>query len=295
MDGILNVDKPVGPTSFDIVRLVKRLSGQKRVGHGGTLDPLAGGVLPIFLGRATRVSEFLLHGTKAYRAEVRLGVSTNTYDAEGEVTREADASAVGPDEVAAALTAFRGRIQQRPPAFSALKKDGRRSYELAREGRAETPEPRPVEVMSIELTDWSAGLAVVEIECGHGTYVRSIAHDLGESLGCGAHLSGLERTRTGPFLIEDALTIEALHDAALGGYLETCLEPLDTPLLHLPAAIVDAETRQDIIHGKPVARNGAAAEADALCRAFNADGELVALLRFDAEENAWRPTKVFAT
>ena len=294
MDGILNVDKPPGPTSFDIVRLVKRLSGEKRVGHGGTLDPLAGGVLPIFLGRATRVSEFLLHGTKAYHAEVRLGVSTNTYDAEGEVTHEADASAIGQDEVAAALAAFRGRIEQRPPAFSALKKDGRRSYELAREGRAEAPEPREVEVTHIELADWSPGLAVIEIECGHGTYVRSIAHDLGEALGCGAHLSGLERTRTGPFVIDDALTIEALHDAALGGHLEICLEPLDAPLLHLPAAIVDADTRQDIIHGKPVDANGAAAEAGALCRAVNGDGDLVALLRFDAEERAWRPTKVFA-
>ena len=294
MDGILNVDKPVGPTSFDVVRLVKRLSREKRVGHGGTLDPLASGVLPIFLGRATRVSEFLLHGTKAYRAEVRLGITTDTYDAEGEVTREADASAIGADDVTAALAGFRGRIRQRPPAFSALKKDGRRSYELAREGRAEALEPREVEVTHIELADWSEGLAVLDIECGHGTYVRSIAHDLGEALGCGAHLAALDRTRTGPFFVEDALTIEALHDAALGGHLETCLEPLDVPLLHLPAAIVDADTRQAIIHGKPVAANNDGGEPGDLCRAFNGEGQLVALLRFDPEGNAWRPTKVFA-
>ena len=293
MDGILNVNKPSGPTSYDIIRLVKRLTHQKRVGHGGTLDPLASGVLPVFLGQATRVSEFLLHGTKAYRAEIRLGVSTDTYDAEGATTRKGDASAVTDVDVAAALDTFRGRISQRPPAFSALKKDGKRLYELARAGAPVEAEMREVDVHRIELVDWSAPTAVVEIECGHGMYVRSIAHDLGEALGCGAHLTALVRTRTGPFAIEQALSIEALHDASLGGHLEICLEPLDVPLIDLPAAIVDPELQQAIVHGKALPKNGNGGSPGQLCRAFNDEGELVALLRFDGESEAWRPTKVF--
>lgn len=294
MDGILNLNKPIGPTSFDVVRLVKRLTDTKRVGHGGTLDPLASGVLPILIGQATRVSEFFLHGSKAYRATVRLGVSTDTYDAEGRVVKEGDVAAIKKRDLVRVLQSFEGRVSQRPPAFSALKRDGERLYKLAREGRPVEVEARVVEVYRIELVDWSRPTAIIEIECGHGTYVRSIAHDLGEKLGCGGHLVGLIRTRTGPFQVDDALTIDALHDAFHGGYLEDSLFSVDAPLVGLPAAIVDGELQEAIAHGKAVPVNGSPHLApDTLCRAFNERGEFIALMRFDACTESWRPAKVF--
>ena len=294
MDGILNLNKPIGPTSFELVRLVKQLTEEKRVGHGGTLDPLASGVLPILIGQATRVSEFFLHGSKAYRATVRLGVSTDTYDAEGTIVNEGDVSEVKQRDLVRVLESFKGPVWQRPPAFSALKRDGQRLYKLARSGRPVEVEERWVNIHRIELVDWSRPTAIIEIECGHGTYVRTIAHDLGEKLGCGGHLVGLVRTRTGPFQVDDALTIEALHDAFHGGYLQDSMFSVDAPLLGLPAAIVDGKLQESIAHGKAIPVNGSPHLApDTLCRAFNERGEFIALMRFDACTEYWRPTKVF--
>ncbi|MBI2856891.1 MAG: tRNA pseudouridine(55) synthase TruB, partial [Chloroflexi bacterium] len=217
-DGILNINKPRGMTSFDVVARVRRLTGVSRAGHAGTLDPDATGVLLVCLGKATRLAGFLSGETKTYRATVHLGVATDTYDASGRVTASCDASSVSLASVREVLTRFRGRIMQAPPAYSALKVGGRRLYQLARSGVHVTPTPRPVDVFRLELTRWAPPELDLEIDCGKGTYIRSLAHDLGSALGCGAHLCALERTRSGPFSLADSVTLGELEEACRGGY-----------------------------------------------------------------------------
>ena len=209
--GLLNVDKPPGWTSFDVVAFVRKQTGVRRVGHAGTLDPAATGVLPVCLGQATRVVEYLVDATKTYVATVRLGRVTDTYDADGAVQSEADASGVSREAVEAALDRFRGLIEQRPPPFSALKRDGVPLYKLARAGQAAEAAPRRVTIYRLDITKYEPPLLSLEIECGKGTYVRSLAHDLGASLGVGGSLASLVRTRVGPFALADAIDIEALR------------------------------------------------------------------------------------
>ena len=218
INGFLVLDKPVGVTSMDVVRRVKLLTGmRKRVGHGGTLDPLASGILPICFGQATRLMEHLINETKGYRMEVRLGISTNTYDAEGEVVEENDPSLVTREQVEEALGSFRGTIQQKPPMHSALKRGGKRLYELARQGVTMELEPRQVEVYSLDLLNFKPPFVTIESQCGRGVYMRSLAHDLGQFLGCGAHTSSLVRLRTGSFNIDDAVTLDEFIQAVEEG------------------------------------------------------------------------------
>jgi len=197
-DGILNLDKPRGPTSHDVVARIRRLTGVRRVGHAGTLDPLATGVLLICIGRATRVSEYLMTGRKVYRARARLGVTTDTYDAEGQVVAEAEVEA-SRAQVEAALAQFRGQIAQVPPMYSAIKHQGTSLHRLARQGIEVEREPRPVEIFRLELTAWEPPECTLEMTCSRGTYVRSLVHDLGQTLGCGAYLTGLIRLASGDF------------------------------------------------------------------------------------------------
>ena len=216
MDGILNVDKPYGLTSMDVVRRLKRASGVKRVGHGGTLDPIATGVIPICFGQATRLMEYLVDGTKDYRAVVELGVETDTYDALGQVVSNQNASHVTLADVSDALESYTGVIQQVPPMYSALKQQGKRLYDLARAGIEVAREPRTVEVFEITVLDWSPPQVTLEATCGRGFYVRSLAHDLGSSLGCGGHLKSLTRLRSGPFKVADALSVSDAEEILAG-------------------------------------------------------------------------------
>ena len=221
MDGILVVHKPAGPTSHDIVALVRRLAATKRVGHGGTLDPFAGGVLPLFLGRATRMVEYHLRDRKGYRATVCFGASTTTDDLEGELT-PAPTPPPARDAVLAALPRFLGPIWQRPPAYSAIKVAGRRAYAMARAGEAVELVPREVTIDRLEVVDWDdrdpdRPIAVIEVDCSAGTYIRALARDLGAAAGSAAYLGALTRTASGPFRIEDAVTIETVREAAAKG------------------------------------------------------------------------------
>ena len=230
VNGFLVVDKPVGSTSMDVVRTIKRLTGmRKRVGHGGTLDPLASGLLPICFGQATRLMEHLINETKGYRMDVRLGVSTDTYDAEGQVVEERDPSDITREQVEEALDAFRGSILQKPPMHSALKKGGKRLYELARQGVEVEREARQVEVYTLDLLEFKPPIVTLESECGRGVYMRSLAHDLGEMLGCGAHTASLVRLRTGGFLIEDAVTLDEFAKAVEEKRWKEMILPLDFP------------------------------------------------------------------
>lgn len=296
IDGIFNIDKPVGMTSHDVVARVRRLAGQKRVGHTGTLDPAASGVLPITLGQATRVAEYLSESGKAYRATVRFGVVTDTYDAEGQIVREAPVTLTR-EEIATALPAFLGEQMQRPPIYSALKRDGQRLYALARAGQDVTVEPRPVSIASLEIVDWAPPDLTLDIACGKGTYIRSLAYDLGERLGPGAHLAALIRTRSGPFTLAASVTLDALVQAfGDGSWRDYCFAP-DEALLNWQAAIVDAANEQRLRYGQTLripAHVSIPAEAPPesrpLLRAYSADGRFLGILRQDIA--GWQPHKV---
>ncbi|OGQ83369.1 MAG: tRNA pseudouridine(55) synthase TruB [Deltaproteobacteria bacterium RIFOXYA12_FULL_58_15] len=212
MDGILVIDKPAGPTSHDIVDAVRRVLRQKKVGHTGTLDPAATGALPLVLGSATKIARYLSGGNKEYDATLRLGVTTTTLDSEGEVveTKPVD---VTEQQVRAVLGLFVGDIKQIPPMYSAKKMQGKRLYELARQGVEIEREPKDVIVHSIELTELSLPDIMVKVRCSAGTYVRVLAQDVGERLGCGGHLKQLRRIVAGPFSIDDAVTLDVLEAA----------------------------------------------------------------------------------
>lgn len=237
MDGILNLLKPPGMTSHDVVSAVRRALGVKKVGHTGTLDPGVAGVLPICVGRATRLAEFIAGEDKAYRAEITLGVITSTQDSFGEVLEEKDASHIMQGDVAYMLTRFHGEIMQVPPMVSAVKVGGKRLYELARAGVEVERQARPVTIHKLQLLDFRPGahpVFYVDVVCSKGTYIRTLAHDIGAQLGVGAHMSYLVRTRSGPFTLEQAATLEELAAgraamlspaAALGAMARAKVEP----------------------------------------------------------------------
>jgi tRNA pseudouridine55 synthase len=281
LDGILIVAKPTGPTSHDVVALVRRLAATKRVGHGGTLDPFASGVLPVFLGRATRVVEYHLADRKQYRATIAFGATSTTDDLEGELTL-VDAPAPSRDAVEAALPSFLGRITQVPPAYSAIKVGGRRAYALARAGQAVELASREVEIDRVELVDWDGAdperpVAVVEVACSAGTYVRALARDLGEALGGGAYLGALVRTASGPFRLEAATSLDAVRSAASDGAagLAPLLLPIDTGLERFSAiTLTDVEVAA-VGRGQHILPSGSLPGTSAPLRLVAPDGALV--------------------
>ena len=296
VDGILNVDKPASITSMDVVRRIKRASGLKRVGHGGTLDPIATGVIPVCLGQATRMMEYLIDGTREYRAEIELGVETDTYDALGKVTERKDPSSVTRQDFERSLEAFMGPIEQVPPMYSALKRQGKRLYELARAGVEVEREARKVEVMSIELLDSAPPVFTIDITCGRGFYMRSLAHDLGQELGCGAHMKSLVRRRSGPFSLADAITLEDLEHRFEDGLWQESLYAPDVVVGHMRAAIVGKNVEDMIRHGRPLPsglRIPFSGPNDQ-CRVYGTDGRFLAILSFNASEGQWQPERVFA-
>jgi tRNA pseudouridine55 synthase len=289
VDGILVVAKPVGPTSHDIVGLIRRLSATKRVGHGGTLDPFAGGVLPIFLGKATRLVEYHLGDRKRYRATVCFGASSTTDDLEGELT-PAPGAAPAERDVVAALDAFRGPISQRPPDYSAIKVAGRRAYAMARAGQAVELPPREVTIHEIEVVSWDGSdperpVAVVDVECSAGTYVRSLARDLGAAVGSGAYLGALTRTASGPFRLESAIGVDTIRAAAADdpAALERLLLPMDAGLDALPRLAVDAATIAALARGQmatPPDDAGADRSVDGPILVVDNDDRLIAIATF---------------
>ena len=253
MNGFLNVYKPTGRTSSDLVVFVrKRLPRGTAVGHGGTLDPEASGVLPVCVGSATRLFDYIIDKQKTYVARLRLGVETDTQDATGSVVAERPVNA-GEAEVRSVLPAFVGEIEQVPPMYSALKRGGKRLYQLARKGETVALEPRRCRVDGIDyLGQEDETTHLLRVRCGKGVYIRTLCHDIGRALGCGGHMLTLERTQAGIFRIEDALTPEAIDALAASGKLEDALIPLDAPLTHLPAVRVGEEARHAVINGNPL-------------------------------------------
>jgi tRNA pseudouridine55 synthase len=295
MNGIFNIDKPPGSTSFDVVSIVRKLIGERRVGHAGTLDPMANGVLPVCFGQGTRVIEFLQEASKVYRAQIELGTATDSHDAAGKIIKQADYSSVSRRQLEQALDSFRGAIQQTPPMFSAVKHHGQRLYKLAREGINVERKSRPANIYRLDLTEFKPPLVMLEIECSRGTYIRSLAHDLGELLGCGAHLSELVRLNYGPFDIRDAISLAQLEDAAINNVWQHHAYPIDSVLRHLPGVVVSEEQERFIRNGSGVDIADSPVEADGgkRCLAYNNEGDLLAILFFDAEKGRWQPQKVF--
>ena len=257
MLGVVNLDKPTGPTSHDMVDLVRRLTGIRRIGHAGTLDPLASGVLPILVGAATRFSDDLTGGPKRYEAVIRLGIRSATDDAQGPL----DVGSPPPDlpAILTALAVFIGSYEQRPPAFSARKVGGTVAHRAARAGNPIDAPARLVTVHAIDLLGTDSGEGWLDlrcdIRCGPGTYIRSIARDLGDRLGCGAHLHALRRTEAAGLLAAEAIAPDRLEGLAEAGRLDEALLPI-APLLHLPQVHLDEEAAGRFLHGSAVMMHG---------------------------------------
>jgi tRNA pseudouridine55 synthase len=292
ISGVLVIDKPVGMTSHDVVQAVRRGTGIRRAGHTGTLDPRASGVLVVLIGPAVRLSEFLTTSEKRYQAVMKFGMTTSTYDTEGTITSEGREYDFEFEELEEALTKFVGEVEQTPPVFSALKIDGRRAYELARKGEEIEMEPRIITVHSLELLEWEPPEAVIDIHCSSGTYIRSLAHDLGEEMGSGATLINLRRTKNGRFTLRDSVSLRKLEEAFANGdwyrYLIPAAEALgDWYTVELSFEQVDA-----VRHGHRVPALEPM-EPGSLARAISQEGELVALVEYIEEDQEWQPRKVF--
>jgi tRNA pseudouridine55 synthase len=305
------VDKPLGWTSHDVVALVRGLSGQRQVGHAGTLDPLATGVLLVALGPATRLTDDLMHGRKCYRARVRLGIRTTTDDAEGQVELTRPTDGLTRERVVAALAGFRGDIWQVPPSYAAIKHGGVPAYKLARQGKAAELPARAVRIDGLALlsADGQSETDVLDILiwCSAGTYIRALARDLGEALGCGGHLQALRRLSSGRFGVEGAVGVTALRRLAAEGRLHERLYPMDDAVASWPVLVVDDASAAAVQHGHAVVaseagdrRQWAALTTDDRrlipdqARIYARDGRLLALARYDARRQAWQPWKVLA-
>ncbi|MBE6935243.1 MAG: tRNA pseudouridine(55) synthase TruB [Ruminococcaceae bacterium] len=272
-NGILVIDKPQGMTSHDVVSRVRRMANQKRVGHGGTLDPMATGVLPVFLGRTTHATGFVQEGGKLYAARMRLGITTDTQDTTGETILERPVTCTR-GEIEAVLPCFRGEIQQIPPMYSAISVNGVRLYKLARQGKEIEREPRTVTVDDLQLGE-QTGESEWEllVTCSKGLYVRTLIADIGEALGCGAAMSALRRLRAGNFKIENAVTLEEAAAAAEAGTFDRLLRSADEIFADLPA-------EQLIARGEAMIKNGAPFRTklpDGPCRLYGADGTFLGL------------------
>jgi tRNA pseudouridine55 synthase len=255
VDGIVVLNKATGLSSNAALQQVKRLFEARKAGHTGSLDPLATGVLPLCLGEATKVSQFLLDSDKGYRTRIRLGVRTSSGDSEGEVIAERDSIGISREQIEEALDSFRGDIEQLPPMYSALKKDGVPLYKLARQGKTVEREPRPVTIYSIELCAYIDNELELAIDCSKGTYIRTIADDLGEILGCGAHVVALHRTRAGAFTEQDSIKIDALENVkeeeGLAG-IDAYLIPMDKAVAELPEVRLPEVTASYVLNGQAV-------------------------------------------
>lgn len=281
ISGVLVIDKPVGPTSHTVVSRVKKILGTK-VGHTGTLDPAASGVLPLVLGRATRLAQFILAADKVYQAEIRLGVETDTYDAEGEVVAEQTVPDFSDQEIEQALDQFRGKVEQIPPMYSAIKIQGERLYKAARRNEVVERPARSIEIFRLDLAGRDEQSLKIEVHCSSGTYIRSLAHDLGQLLGCGAHLQQLRRTRTGAFDLASAITLEEVAEKG-----ETALIPVEALLPEYPRLELSPSQAEKVRHGNSFtleegSSSGSSSDQDVV-RLFE-DARLIALGKLLTDE-----------
>lgn len=292
IDGVLNIHKATGMTSHDVVAKIRKLLKQKRVGHAGTLDPAASGVLPICIGQGTRVAEYLSESGKAYQAEIHFGIVTDTYDAEGTILRTSDTSMLTLAQIEAILPQFLGPQMQMPPLYSAIKLQGQPAYKRMRAGEEITLAARPIEIYALSILDWQSPRLTLAVDCSKGTYIRSLAYDLGEQLGVGAHLSALVRTRSGPFTLSESFTLAQVAEAVEQGTIAQLLTSADAVLQHYPALHLDAATVAQVLHGNPFSYNEPPA---VLARVYDTEGQFLAIATWNDEQRMWQPRKVFAS
>ncbi len=288
VSGVLVIDKPVGLTSHDVVQIIRRGTGIRRAGHTGTLDPRASGVLVVLVGPAVRLSEYVSASDKRYQATIRLGAETDTYDSEGTVSQPGPIPDLSEEEFEEMLQQFVGDIDQVPPPFSAVKKKGKKAYELAREGEEVEVESRKISVYSLDLLEWAPPEVVIDVFCSSGTYVRSLAHDLGKAMGTGAHLVGLRRTKSGRFTLRDAVSFRRLRESFDVGDWYQYLIPASEALSDWPLVELTADEVELVRHGHRVAADEGAPD---WARAVTEQGDLVALV--EKLEGEWQPRKVF--
>ena len=290
VSGVLVVDKPTGMTSHDVVQVVRRGTGIRRAGHTGTLDPRASGVLVILLGPAVRLSEFVSASDKRYQATIRVGSSTDTYDSEGTITNYTSDVDVNEEQFNEILQQFTGEIEQVPPPYSAVKIKGRKAYEMARRGEEVELKPRIINVYSLEVLEWDPPESVIDVYCSSGTYVRSLANDIGKALGTGAYLVGLRRTKSGRFTLRDAVPLRILREAFEAGEWYNYLIPAAEALADWPMVELDADQMEFVRHGHRIpAESGQTGWA----RGVSEQGDLVALMEVDEDTLEWQPRKVF--
>ncbi len=287
--GLMLVDKPVGPSSHKIVSIVRKGSGVRKVGHAGTLDPRASGVLVLCLGSATRLSEYLSIASKRYEAVIRFGTSTETYDAEGDPLRITHA-VPEEEEIRALLPTFTGEIEQTPPPYSAIKIKGKKAYELARKGQVVELTPRKITVYQLDWVQFDPPDLTLSIECSAGTYIRSLAHDMGEELGVGAHLANLRRVKSGPFTLDDCVPLAELEQSFLAGGWVDFVRPAAEALPELPIVKVAGKQLQDVMNGRSIPADS---QPEGMARAIGPDGDLVAILQAAEDNENWHPKKVF--
>ena len=287
ISGVFNVDKPRGITSHKVVSIVRRVTGIRKVGHAGALDPMATGVLLLCVGRATRVAEYLTRSDKSYQATVRLGVETDTYDADGQVVHTRPVR-VGRNEVEAALAEFCGSISQIPPMYSAVKQAGQPLYKLARRGISVERQPRQALISHIALTAWFPPEFSFKVTASAGTYVRSLAYDLGQQLGCGAHLTKLVRTRSGHFELDDAIPLRKLTE----GNWQSHLQPMAVAVADFPRVTLSDPEAKQMVRGQSIPLRPEHPQAD-LVRAHTTDDFFLALIKPSEDGQRWLPHKVF--
>lgn len=295
MDGIFNVNKPIGITSTEVVRKFKRLTGVKRVGHAGTLDPLASGVLPICVGKATRVIEYLIDQHRSYRGLIHLGIQTDTFDKEGRIIGENTAYKNPTErEILKGLSLFIGDIKQIPPMYSAIKINGDRLYDLARKGITLDLQSRPVQVFDISLMNWNPPVVDLKVNCGKGFYMRSLANDLGRELGMGAYLEELTRLKHGPFDIEKSVDFGSVENIFNEGSWSDIIQDVDSAIRHIPKILADPQFEEHILNGRPVPVYSEVplGQPKEIRRLYSRDNRFIGIIEFNDVIGAWCPKKV---
>jgi tRNA pseudouridine55 synthase len=291
--GALVIDKPIGMTSHDVVKVIRQGTGIRRAGHTGTLDPRASGVLVVLIGPAVRLSEFLSASDKRYQAILRFGVATDTYDTEGKQVGETKSvDHITEDDFQNLLRDYEGKIAQVPPAHSAVKVNGEKAYNLARRGEEVHLEPRMIDVYNLEILEWAPPEAVIDVYASSGTYVRSLANDLGSDLGVGAHLTGLRRTKNGQFTLRDAVRLQDLKETfEVGDWYKHLIPAADT-LADWHTLDLSPDDMEKIKYGQRIpAEQGSSGWA----RGLSEQGDLIALLEAAEGDDTWQPRKVFIT
>jgi tRNA pseudouridine55 synthase len=292
IDGVINIYKEKGFTSHDVVAKLRGILRMKKIGHTGTLDPDATGVLPVCLGKGTKLCEMFTDRSKTYEAVMHLGVITDTQDITGKILSE-QAVDVSEDQLQVVLEKFRGEILQIPPMYSALKVNGKKLYEYAREGIEVERKPRPIEIYQLEMGEMQGNLVKLTVSCSKGTYIRTLCHDIGQELGCGACMESLVRTRVGRFEIAKALTlseVEALRDE---GKLEETILPIEEVFIELPKVVVEEKFDSLVHNGNPLRKSELTCDSTTRIRLYDSKETFIGIYGLEEKRNLWKPEKMF--